>query len=160
MADTINDLRAGFALALGAISAALGWFGWLILLYVGSMAVDWITGSAAAMRAEEWSSKKARDGIWHKFGSIVVVMVAIMADMMIGSILKNIPGITLPIAYEVMISPVVLVWYIATELGSIIENAVKMGAPVPKFLRKAVSMLHEVTDAAGENLLPTDKERE
>ena len=160
MAEKINEFRAGLALTLGTISAALGWFGWLVVLYVISMAADWITGSAAAMRSEEWSSKKARDGIWHKAGSIVVVMVAMMADTMISFIVGNIPGVPLPFQLDVMISPVVMIWYIAAEWGSIIENAVKMGAPVPKFLRKAVDMLHEVTDAAGDAILPDKKEQE
>lgn len=29
-----------------------------------------------------------------------------------------------------------MVWYILTELGSILENAEKLGAPVPKWLVK------------------------
>lgn len=33
-----------------------------------------------------------------------------------------------------MVLPVVLVWYIFTELGSIAENAAAMGAPVPGWL--------------------------
>ena len=33
--------------------------------------------------------------------------------------------------YTVLVLPVVLVWYIFTELGSIAENAADMGAPVP-----------------------------
>ena len=33
-----------------------------------------------------------------------------------------------------VVLPVVLVWYIFTELGSIAENAAAMGAPVPGWL--------------------------
>ena len=35
-----------------------------------------------------------------------------------------------------VVLPVVLVWYICTELGSIAENAAAMGAPVPEGLLK------------------------
>ena len=146
MAEKLNDLRAGFALALGAVSAALGWFGWLMVLYAICMAADWITGSAAAMYNGEWSSGKARAGIWHKLGSVIVVMTAAGADMLIGSLINNFPGITLPFSYEVMLCPMVMVWYIAAELGSMVENAVKLDAPVPGFLKRALELLHDTLD--------------
>ena len=107
MAERINEWKAAFSLALGAVSAFLGWFGWLAVLYVGCMAVDWLTGSAAAMRNGQWASEKARDGIWHKVGSGVVVMVSAGADLLIGSVVNNIPGIQLPFTYGVMLCPVV-----------------------------------------------------
>ena len=37
--------------------------------------------------------------------------------------------VELPIQYAGLVCPVVLVWYIVTELGSMVENAVAMGAP-------------------------------
>ena len=139
----LPNLKLSLTVTLGAISAALGWFGWLMILYILCMMGDWITGNAAAMAAGEWSSSKARTGIWHKLGSVVVVMVSAAADMLIGSIINNFPGIALPFAYGVMLCPMVTVWYIASELGSITENAVKLGAPVPGFLRKALAILEE-----------------
>ena len=39
----------------------------------------------------------------------------------------NIP--VLNITWPGMILPLVLAWYIITELGSILENAIKLGAP-------------------------------
>ena len=44
----------------------------------------------------------------------------------------NLPGLDLEVNGVVL--PVVLVWYIFTELGSIAENAAAMGAPVPGWL--------------------------
>ena len=38
-----------------------------------------------------------------------------------------------------VVLPVVLVWYIFTELGSIAENAAAMGAPVPAWLVKLLA---------------------
>ena len=53
----------------------------------------------------------------------------------------------------VLILPVVLVWYILTELGSILENAAAMGAPVPEFLTKLLAAAREkVEDATGEDM--------
>ena len=146
MAEKFSDMRAGIVVALGMVTGALWWFGWLVILYVLCMMGDWITGSAAAMYAGEWSSGKARAGIWHKLGSVIVVMTAAGADMLIGAIINNFPGIELPFAYEVMLCPMVMVWYIAAELGSMVENAVKLDAPVPGFLRRALELLRDTLD--------------
>ena len=44
----------------------------------------------------------------------------------------------------------VVVWYILTEMGSILENAVKMGAPVPTFLKRALELTLDAVNASGE----------
>ena len=61
------------------------------------------------------SSSVARAGLWHKIGSAVAVIVALIFDWLIAMILVNIPGITLPFDYSVFLGPVVRVWYIVTE---------------------------------------------
>ena len=43
----------------------------------------------------------------------------------------------------------VLVWYIVTELGSITENAVDMGAPVPSLLTKLLKASKDAVDQIG-----------
>ena len=47
--------------------------------------------------------------------------------------------------------PLVLAWYIVTELGSILENAVKMGANVPGWLVKLLKSSANLMDQAGEH---------
>ena len=134
----------------GAFGAAFGWLGWLVLAWVICMVVDYISGSAAAMQAGQWASAQARAGIWHKAGMIVVVIVAALADYVLALVVTNIPA--LPITYTVLILPVVLVWYILTELGSILENAASMGAPVPEFLTKLLAAAKDkVEDAVDED---------
>ena len=142
-------LKAAIVGVFGAFGAAFGWLGWLVLAWVVCMAVDYVSGSSAAMKAGQWSSAKARSGIWHKAGMIVVVIVAALADAVLGMVAAEVPG--LPIDYTVLLLPVVLVWYILTELGSILENAAAMGAPVPEFLiRILASAKDTVEDAAGD----------
>lgn len=137
-------LKAAFVTACGAFTAAFGWLGWLIVAWAGCMVLDWLSGSAAAASKGEWSSAVARNGIWHKAGMVVVVCVAALTDLVLAMAVKNLPE--LGIHYETLILPVVLVWYIFTELGSIAENAAAMGAPVPEWL---VNLLAAGKDAAG-----------
>lgn len=47
---------------------------------------------------------------------------------------------------HMLLTPVVLTWYIATELGSILENAAEMGAPVPPVLREVLEKVHKASD--------------
>ena len=60
--------------------------------WVLCMVVDYISGSSAAMKAGQWSSAKARGGIWHKAGMIVVVIVAAVADNVLSLVVASIPG--------------------------------------------------------------------
>lgn len=143
-------IKAAVAGAGAAFTAAFGWFGWLIVAWAFCMAVDYITGSGVAVKQGKWSSTRARDGLWHKAGMIFAVIAAGMLDLVIGLIVSNIPAITLPWEYTVLLCPLVVCWYIMTELGSIVENAGAMGAPVPKFLRKAIAALSDQLDGEKE----------
>lgn len=149
--DNINTFKAAITAILAAMTALWGWFGWIIVAWIACMAIDYLTGSAAALRAGEWSSSVARDGIWHKVGSIVAVVVAAILDMVISTIISNIPNVTLPFTYSVLLGPLVVIWYILTEAGSIIENIGALGAPIPSWLSKMIETLKsKVDDAAGD----------
>ncbi|MDY5007587.1 holin family protein [Candidatus Allofournierella merdipullorum] len=139
-------VKAAIVGIFGAFGAAFGWLGWLVLAWIGCMVVDYISGSSAAMKAGQWSSAKARGGIWHKAGMIVVVIVAAVADNVLSLVVASIPGIS--IEYTVLLLPMVLVWYILTELGSILENAAAMGAPVPEFLIRILASAKEKVEVA------------
>ena len=60
----------------------------------------------------------------------------------------------LPIGLEWpgIIMPLVLAWYILTELGSILENAVKLGAKVPKWLIKLLAAFEHLVDDAADKV--------
>ena len=143
-------LKAAISAALAALTAFWGWFGWLLVLWVACMVIDFASGTAVACKGRAWASNKARDGIWHKAGMILVVAVALIADGLIGLILCNIPSIALPFQYSVLIAPVVIVWYTLTELGSIVENARDLGAPVPAWLVRFLDAAKSAADAAVE----------
>ena len=150
--ETINWIKATIVAVCAALTALWGWFGWLVVVWVLLMAADYATGSAAALKSGSWSSQEARDGIWHKAGCIAAVMAAGMLDLVVGQILANLPGLELPFTYTVLLCPLVVVWYILTEAGSIIENAGEMGAPIPAWLTKAIEALRTKVDEAGDDV--------
>ena len=112
------------------------------------------------MKRGEWSSKKLREGAWHKGGMIVIVCVACAADWLLGSMLGNLPGVTLPFEYTVLVGPLVVVWYILGELGSLAEHGVSMGAPVPKWLVRLLAAGKKAVDAAGDKMAPEESQNE
>ncbi len=130
-------VKAVIAAACGAFTAAFGWLGLagggLGCLHGAGLAL-WQRGGRQQGRG---ASSVARDGIWHKAGMIVVVCVAALTDAVLSIAVSNLPG--LGITYQSLILPVVLVWYIFTELGSIAENAAHMGADVPDGLLKLLA---------------------
>lgn len=65
---------------------------------------------------------------------------------------------TLPFNYTVMIGPLVVVWYILGELGSLVEHAVSMGAKRPAWLLRLLKAGKNAVDAAGDKLLGSDEE--
>lgn len=156
MENSINRIKAWTAALVGLLTGLWGWFGWLVVGWVCCMALDYLTGSMAAAKTGEWSSGKAREGIWHKGGMILVVIVAAGADMLISLVLAKLPVLALPVQYPGLVCPVVLVWYIVTELGSMTENAAVMGAPVPKWLVKLLALSKNAVDSAGESLSAGD----
>ena len=157
MMERAKEVKAVFSGLFAAATAVLGWFGWLAVIYAATMGIDYITGSALAAKEGEWSSAKAREGLWHKAGSILAVIVAAIADLLIRVIIGHLP-ITMPFEYTVFLCPVVLVWYTLTELGSIVENVGGMGAPVPAFLSRFIATLHSSVEDAGDKLTGEKKE--
>ena len=85
--------------AIGLWAAMHGWLGWLVVLYAACMMLDCLTGTAQAIKNGEWSSHKARQGLWHKGGSIIMVFVSVLTDILLGLTLNHISGLTLPFNY-------------------------------------------------------------
>lgn len=144
--DKIDEIKGVVALLLATLTALWGWMGWAVIIWIGCIVLDYASGTAAARRAGEWSSAIAREGLWHKLGEIFAVLVAALCDIALDVIVA---GSGLPIGIDVgpIITPVVLLWYIITELGSIIENAGALGAPIPEWLKKSLKNYKKKLDA-------------
>ena len=148
MNDNLFEVKATIAAVCTGIGAFLGWKGIMAMVWVIAMALDYLSGTAAACKNGDWSSSTARDGLWHKGGMILVVVVAAIADGVMAVICENIP--VLGIAWPGIILPLVLAWYILTEMGSILENAVKLGASVPEWLVKILKSSLKAVDAVAD----------
>ena len=157
MEEKLRNLKLGLAGLAGAVSAVFGWMGWLVILWVGCMGADYVTGTLAAAKEGRWSSGKAREGLWHKGGMLFVVLAALALDALVGLVTAHLPGVSLPFAYRFLLAPLVLCWYVVTELGSIAENALAMGAPCPAFLQKALEVAQAGLEAAGDGAADAGK---
>ena len=145
MLEIKGALTAFFALA----GTFLGWKGTLLLIWVGAMVLDYLSGSLAAHKNHEWDSTRAREGLSHKGGMILVVLTAMLFDACLALVAIRLP--VLHISWPGVIFPVVLAWYIITEAGSVLENSIKMGAPVPEWLAKGLKITLKTVDRAGKN---------
>ena len=149
MENHLTEVKLALATFVGVLTGFWGWLGWLVVCWICCMVLDYITGSMAAGKAGEWTSQRAREGIFHKGGMLVIVLVAAATDLLVSLVLDNLPMLALPVEYGGLVCPVVLVWYIVTELGSITENAVAMGAPVPALLTKLLKVSKDAVDQIG-----------
>ena len=166
MNETMVTAKAAIVAFFGAVGMFLGWRGIMALVWFTLMLLDYISGTLAARRDGSWKSAIARDGLWHKGGMILVVAVAAIADIIMAVALPHIP--VLNIAWPNLLLPLVLAWYIITELGSILENAIKMGANVPVWLVRIMDASLKAVDNVGKNAVenisdptsgnPTEKE--
>ncbi len=150
-ADKAVEIKAAAAALIAFGTALFGWAGWMVLLWLFAMALDYLTGSFAALYGGSWSSAAARRGLWHKLGSIFAVLVAALCDLALRLVGDSF-GFGLPvIGRSCLITPLVTAWYFFTELGSIVENAAAMGAPVPDFLRKLIARGRKTVDEKGDS---------
>lgn len=143
--DKATEIKAALAAVIAFFTALWGWMGWAVLIWVFCFLLDYLSGTAAARKAGEWSSAIAREGVWHKLGEIFAVLVAALCDIALHVILEG-SGLDLGIRLGPLVTPVVLLWYIITELGSIAENAEKMGAPVPSWIKKSLKQYRDKID--------------
>lgn len=153
-------LKAAITVALATVGEFLGWKGVMVLVLALCMALDYISGTLAAKRKGEWSSKIAREGLYHKSGSIIAVGAAAIVDFVFYFLIPTLPIMGRDIRNPGVFLPLVLAWYIITEIGSVLENVAGMGAAVPRWFLKAIEATKKNVDKAGEANIPEDGEDE
>ena len=154
MNENLVTLKTAIVAAGTALGAFLGWKGIMLLAWVAVMALDYLSGTLSACREGQWSSAIARQGLWHKGGMILVVTVAAISDAVMVMMVEY---VSLGLQWPGILLPLVLAWYILTELGSILENAVKMGAKVPAWLVQLLKVGIELTEKAAEEVIGSNE---
>lgn len=135
--EKADEIKAAIAAVIAFFTALWGWIGWAILIWMTAIFLDYISGSMAARKEKNWSSEVAREGLWHKAGEILAVLVAALCDIALRVIAEG-SGIKMPFDIGPLLLPIVLLWYILTETGSIIENCGRLGAKVPKWFKQKI----------------------
>ena len=155
--DRAVEIKAAIASAIAIFAGVIGWSGISVLVRLVCMALDYLTGSLAARAHGEWSSAKAREGLWHKAGEIAALLVAVLCDIALMVIFASSAAPLLGnYARRGWFTLIVTLWYIITELGSILENAAKLGAPIPAPLIQGLGRLKKKVDQ--QELVPPEAE--
>ena len=138
------------------LSAKLGILFPVLCILACMMIMDYISGMLAS-KAEAidhpgdsnygWSSKKGAAGIIKKVAYLCVIAVALVLDY----VLVQVSGtLDFDMPLKALFGLLVTVWYLLNELLSIIENAGRMGANVPEWLRKYIAVLRDKIDSKAE----------
>lgn len=152
--ENVNAVKVATTGAAVAVSVAAAWLSarlgillYVILILAAAMVIDYITGMLASKTEAidhpddpdyGWNSKKGAKGIIKKVGYLCVIAVAMMVDYIILNVAASVGiEITLKAFFGLMVT----VWYLLNEALSIIENAGRMGAPVPDWLRQYIAVL-------------------
>ncbi len=146
------EIKAAVVAFIAFLTTLWGWVGWAIIVWLSCVLLDYLTGTWAAKCAGEWSSEKARSGLWHKLGEIVGVACAAFCDLGLHAA-QEIAGFDVGIEVGLVVTPLVLLWYTVTELGSIAENAEKLGAPIPEWLKRGLKQYRDKLDTDGKTAM-------
>lgn len=128
----------GIVTGMGAIIGYVygGWYPLLEIL-VALMVIDYVSGVLAAAYLGQLSSQVGFQGIAKKIMILLIVAVAHLVDRIL--------------SLDQIVLNAALYFYLSNELLSIIENAGRVGLPIPDRLKSMISVLHGRVDANDKN---------
>lgn len=135
--NTKQILQTIVAIGGSLITYLYGGWSALIQILLAFVAVDYLTGLLSAAVNGELSSKVGFRGIAKKVFVFILVAVGHLADIALGT--------------ASIIQDAVCYFYMANEFISILENAGKIGIPVPDILKNAVKALQGKEQSANED---------
>lgn len=151
MKSSYPALQGAITVAISWITARLGILFFPVVILMLMMVIDYITGMLASQKEAiehpedpdcGWSSRKGVLGIIKKVGYVCIIVVAVSLDHILVQAAAPL-GFELPRA---IFGLLVTVWLVLNEMLSIVENAGRMGAPVPPWLAKCVASLKDKID--------------
>jgi toxin secretion/phage lysis holin len=131
MKDYIIDIIRGGAIVIGAcVGSMLGSVDGLLYTLIAFVVIDYFTGVTLAIANHQLNSAVGFKGIARKVLIFALVIVANMLDV-------NVLG------GSGMARTAVIFFYLANEGLSIMENAAKLGLPLPEKLKDILEQLKE-----------------
>ena len=127
MNDVFKNILAALCAAAGFV---FGDMNGLMIALIALIVLDYISGVLAAIAEKKLSSEVGAKGIAKKIFMLLIVAVANIVDINViceGHVLKS----------------VTIIFYIANECISLLENAGRLGVPVPKKLTAVLDKLRE-----------------
>lgn len=148
-------LTAGVA-ALGAwMLARVGALLPVLLVLLGVMILDYITGMVKAGIAGTLNSTRGWQGLLKKLMYAVTVAIAMVADYLLYIGGKEIGVDMHESAY---FGTLVAIWLIINECISILENLSEIGVPMPGFLGRILQRVQGKVDEAGNGMAESGKD--
>lgn len=138
----MKQIWAGIQTAFTALGGFIGWFlggadGFLYAL-IAFVVIDYITGVFCAIADKSLSSGVGFKGICRKVLIFVLVGIGNIIDVYVlgdSSVLRT----------------AVIFFYLSNEGVSLLENASRLGLPIPDKLKEVLSQLHEKGDGNDES---------
>ncbi|MDF2842459.1 MAG: toxin secretion/phage lysis holin [Herbinix sp.] len=143
----MNKVKSLFTAFFSTLTGLLGILAIPVYSLVILNVIDYATGLAASpYRGQKIDSYKSFRGILKKVCMWLLVVIGAMIDWLI-SYASNASGIHIP--FKFLISCIVAIWLIASEIISILENMVDIGVSMPPFLLPLVKNIKkQVEDKA------------
>ena len=135
--------QAVIAVALGGLSAYMRLMFVPLVVLLGVMIVDYMSGMLKAWGNDELSSRVGLRGIVKKLSYLMLVCVAGVVDWLLWSGLRQV-GISLDFGF--CFGLIVTIWLIINECISILENLDALKVPMPKFLKNVVKHLKNAVE--------------
>ncbi|WP_306583675.1 phage holin family protein [Fusobacterium ulcerans] len=130
--EYINLVKIGLAMIwtswVGVVIYLIGGFDSLFRTLLIMMILDYITGVAKGFKNKNANSNRAYKGLRKKMIVLVIIVAATQMDM---------------ILQGMGIRTLVLMFYVATEFLSILENAAILGIPIPEKLKVALEQCRD-----------------
>lgn len=138
----MKQIWAGIQTAFTALGGFIGWFlggadGFLYAL-IAFVVIDYITGVLCAIADKSLSSEVGFKGICRKVLIFVLVGIGNIIDVYVlgdSSVLRT----------------AVIFFYLSNEGVSLLENASRLGLPIPDKLKEVLSQLHDKGDGNDES---------
>lgn len=146
--------HALIAVALGGLSAYMRVMFVPLVVLIGVMVVDYMSGMLKAWGNEELSSKVGLKGIVKKLCYLMLVCVAGVVDWLLWSGLRQV-GISLDFGF--CFGLIVTIWLIINECISILENLDALHVPMPKFLKNVVKHLKNAVEVKGDKAAESEE---